>query len=50
MIFEQDKCYTFNENCERLFEGIRKRNIYLIKPAEINNGCCLLSLKDHVFA
>ena len=49
MIFEQDKCYAFNENGERLFEGIRKRNIYLIKPVEIDNIRCLLSLNEHVF-
>ena len=49
MIFEQDKCYAFNKNGERLFEGIRKKNIYLIKPAEIDNDYCLLSLNDHAF-
>ena len=50
MIFEHNKCYAFNENGARLFEGIKKINIYLIKLAEIDNACCLLSLNDHVFA
>ena len=50
MVFEQDKCYAFNENDAKLFERIRKRNIYLIKPDEVDNACCLLSMNDYVFA
>ena len=50
MVFEQDKCYAFNKDGAKLFEGIRKRNIYIIKPDKVDNACCLLSMNDFVFA
>ena len=50
MVFEQDKCYAFNKDGAKLVEGIRKRNIYIIKPDKVDNACCLLSMNDFVFA
>src|SRR5262249_47575007 len=48
MIFEKDKCFAFDKNGMKLFEGYRKKNIYLIKPNEMED-VCLLSMNDNIF-
>ena len=35
MIFEKEKCFAFDKDNIKLFEGFRNRNIYLIRPMKL---------------
>ena len=48
MIFEKNKCFAYNTEGIKLFEGFRKRNIYLITPSIMNVEYCFLSMNDNV--
>src|SRR5262249_13687082 len=34
--FEKNKCFAYDSNGIKLFEGFRKRNVYLITPSDMN--------------
>ena len=40
MVFEKDKCFAYSVDGMKMFEGFRKKNIYLIKPSDMNIECC----------
>jgi len=41
--FEKDKCHIEDSNSNIIFEGIRKRNIYILSMKVSNDNLCLLA-------
>ena len=48
MVFEYDKCYAYDNLGMKLFEGYKKKNIYLVKPLDIAVKKCFLVMNDCV--
>ena len=50
MVFEHDKCYAYDNSNMKLYEGYRKKNIYLVKPSDVAVEKCFLTMNDCVIA
>ena len=50
MVFGKEKVEAFNQHGDKLFEGFRKKNIYLIEPAKLDSESCFLSMYDNLFS
>ena len=49
MTFGKDKVEAFDQDGKKIFEGFRKRNIYMIEPAKVETESCFLTMHDNIF-